>query len=180
MRPKDKKGFFLLLPGGKYEPAARRACPSLWFWNVGEPPSWRVVAGLEAASSSPQTRPANPLCVCPGNQANSLHATFMGAEAAEPMPRPSQGCPWAETRRPCGWRCWKDGDSLGNYGFKEIATFWRRGTGQSPLSRGQEGTQPGGTFEGGVSVDMPQTLRKPWLLFLGPDLPISKERGPCR
>lgn len=27
---------------------------------------------------------------------------------------------------------------------------------------------------------MPQTLREPWLLFLGPGLPISKEWGQCR
>lgn len=65
MRPEDKKGFFLLLPGGKYEPVARRACPSLWFWNVGEPPSWRVVAGLEAASPSPQDLVGEPTVCLP-------------------------------------------------------------------------------------------------------------------
>lgn len=68
------------------------ACGS-GMWANHPPGDLPLVAGLEAASPSPQTRPANPLCLVKPAPSRHLH----GSRAVELMPRTSRGCPWAGT-----------------------------------------------------------------------------------
>lgn len=105
-----QKSCFLLPPGGKCMPAARQACPGLWFWNAGEPLPRRPTVGGRCwwARPRPQTQLAHTLCVCPRNQANALRAALMGVEQLNRCPEPlclplGQKCQWP--------RGWKDGDS---------------------------------------------------------------------
>lgn len=101
-----QRSFFLLPLAGKCAPATQQACPGLWFWNVGELPPQRPAVGGRCwwARPSPQTWLVHTLCVCPGNQASTLHAASMGAERLNRCPEPScfpckQKCLWPRGRK---------------------------------------------------------------------------------